>query len=261
MMEVVTLVTDPEHPMFRRYLLPSCRHHGLPLQVLTTTRRIQTTRRERLASLLFRRELGFQHKDALLLDYLTGLPEERLVLFTDGYDTLFLAGPEEIEAKYHQLGHPLLFAAEANCHPDPRLAAAYPPATGPWPFLNTGAFMGRAGDLRRALTRVRTIPTPRRYAWSNQYRWSRLFLEHPDLIGLDHRARLFFCAAVPWVQRGTGPWDAEYWRQNLLDNGRIKLENDEMPCHLHFNGPIAARMEELAPVLASLCPWLSTRDT
>ena len=48
----------------------------------------------------------------------------------------------------------ILFSAEFFCHPDPNRSAAYPAsdrAHARFPFLNSGAFVGRAGALRRAM--------------------------------------------------------------------------------------------------------------
>jgi len=48
----------------------------------------------------------------------------------------------------------ILFSAEFYCHPDPNRSAAYPAsdrAHARFPFLNSGAFVGRAGALRRAM--------------------------------------------------------------------------------------------------------------
>jgi hypothetical protein len=56
---------------------------------------------------------------------------------------------------------PIVFAAERACWPDEGVSLLYEAADrlGPdLPYLNSGSFMGRRGDLRRMLKEVLTYP-------------------------------------------------------------------------------------------------------
>ena len=70
-----------------------------------------------------------------------------------------LAMGREADSAAARVGAPprvpeILFSAEFFCHPDPNRSAAYPASDRAhvrFPFLNSGAFVGRAGALRRAM--------------------------------------------------------------------------------------------------------------
>lgn len=252
-MKVVTFITDADNPRYVNLLAASCRHHGLELTPLLCQQRIKPSRWDRAWNWLFPRERGFQHKDALLRDYLATVPDKELVLATDGYDAFFVAGETEIRGKFEKFQRPVVFSAEMNCHPDRDMVDCFPPVSGRMRYLNSGGFLGRAAELREAIDLVRRIPCPSRFSWSNQYRWSRLFLERPDLISLDYQSTIFFCAAV---KRRGETWDPEHWERNLIVNDRVQLDNGSMPCHIHFNGPISGQIDQLTSALMPLTPWM-----
>lgn len=82
---------------------------------------------------------------------------ERLVLFVDGPDALLSAGPlrvvEELTRDGEGVGGPVgvLVSADGVCWPDKSLSKKFPKVERGRRFLDSGAFVGPAGDLDRLL--------------------------------------------------------------------------------------------------------------
>ncbi|RLB60631.1 MAG: hypothetical protein DRH08_15105 [Deltaproteobacteria bacterium] len=241
-MKVLTTITDNENYHYNKFLKASCEHHNLELVPLLTDKRITTNFMDRMLGRVIGRPCGFQYKDQVVLNYLEKLPDNEIVFLTDGYDTAFLCGVDEIMRKWEKFNAPLVISAEVNCRPDKALKDSYPRSSVPAPYLNSGGIIGHVDVLRETHQKVREINCRGPYAWSNQYRWTRFFLENPDLIKLDHQSEIFFCAASPPDKR---TWDPGYWETNLFDGERIRLEHGARPCQLHFNGPVVTVMDEV----------------
>ena len=71
-----------------------------------------------------------------------------IILFTDSYDVVFNDTPEELVKRWESLGGGLIFTAEKTCWPDPKLESVYPNSTYGYKFLNSGGFIGTAGQLK-----------------------------------------------------------------------------------------------------------------
>ncbi|KAG6446513.1 procollagen-lysine,2-oxoglutarate 5-dioxygenase [Manduca sexta] len=70
-------------------------------------------------------------------------PENKIVLFTDSYDVMFLGEIEEIVKKFKSFPDTrILFSAEQFCWPDSKLASQYPNTEVANPYLNSGGFIG-----------------------------------------------------------------------------------------------------------------------
>lgn len=147
-MKVVTVITDPDQRNYQRFLKVSCDYNGIDLITLVTKNRLKTNMVDRLMGRLWGRSCGFQLKDEVLLEYLSGLPDEEIMMFVDGYDTVFISGQDEILNKWQAFDHPLVFSAELNCHPDKSLMPHFSEMSGPARYLNGGAMIGRVDALR-----------------------------------------------------------------------------------------------------------------
>lgn len=53
--------------------------------------------------------------------------ENKVVLFTDGYDVILVQEPAEILRKFKLFGSKIVFGAEDFCWPDQTLESDYPP--------------------------------------------------------------------------------------------------------------------------------------
>jgi hypothetical protein len=193
-MKVITIATDLNNPFLTGLLIPSCKTVGLDLVVLHAEAE------------------GFKFKDkrSVLTQYLSqcDTPDE-LIVFTDAYDTLFIRGEDFIRDVYAGFQQSIVFSAESNSWPLGAIGMALHeelPAR-PYPYLNSGAFIGPVGDLRAMLEKYPTPPSDQfpllrhlqvhgydpdeRFGYSDQYYWTLVRLLEPAKIGLDNRATLF----------------------------------------------------------------------
>src|SRR5579872_2061479 len=123
-MKVVTCISDAENYGFIHLLKGSCEYFGLPLVTLEHRGNWGSHRK----------------KDAYLLEYLKDLPKHEIVLFSDGYDAMFMCSESEIMAKYRAMDRALIFTAEKNCWPYAELASEYPPSPTQFRYINCGGF-------------------------------------------------------------------------------------------------------------------------
>lgn len=193
-MQVITIATNLDHPFLNHLLIPSCAAAGLELTVL----------HPRL------RQFRFRDKRAILSRYLSrcDAPDE-LVVFTDAYDTLFIRGATFIREAYARFDRPIVFSAEPNSWPMGPIGLALHtgPPVRPYPYLNSGGFIGRVGDILRLLTKYPDPPidefellrhlkahgydTDEQFGHSDQYYWTLVRLREPQMIVLDHAAAIF----------------------------------------------------------------------
>lgn len=243
-MKVVTIASDLEHPFLRRLLVPSCDAVGLNLVVLQANKK------------------GFRPRDkrAILTGYLARCAADELVMFTDAYDTLFLRGEEYIRKIHAGLSHPVVFSAEPNSWPLGNLGLALQkvPPVRPYPYLNSGGFIGLAGDILALcakypkppseqfplLRHLRThdFDTDKIYGVSDQYYWTLVHLLEPDTVGLDNGAVLFenfaptvanFCDLPRWTSdfRARGKQAASYRREHARLQARLQSPSGAAQVH------------------------------
>ena len=79
-----------------------------------------------------------------------------LVVFTDSFDSYVFANEDEIARKFMEFegGPPMIVSGEVNLWPDPKLADELPPAQQPYPYPNSGGYIGRADYLEYVLAKV-----------------------------------------------------------------------------------------------------------
>jgi hypothetical protein len=117
------------------------------------------------------------------------------VLVIDAFDVVVTASLAEVEKRFQRMGHPWIFNAERSCWPDSELENQYPACETPWRFLNAGCFMAEIPYFLEAGQRhgFESIDV-----WGDDQRfYTRLFLDHPGLIRLDHRCELFYTLFSP----------------------------------------------------------------
>jgi hypothetical protein len=248
----VTVATDLDSTLLTGMLVPSCAAVGLTLDLLRPEGE----------------SFQLADKRPILADYLSRLPDpNELVVFTDAYDTLFLRGPSFIERAYSRFSQPVVFSAERTSWPlGVEGFALYDRAPRyPYPYLNSGGFIGPAGDLLDLCVKYPEPPSDRfamleqlrahgydtdeRYGFSDQYHWTLVYLLERDLIGLDHEGILFQCYAprIPVVSFKEILRDAEVfraegrtWHRYRKERGRLQAELREpsKAAHLHFAGHV-----------------------
>ncbi|CAK9803292.1 Procollagen-lysine,2-oxoglutarate 5-dioxygenase 1 [Anthophora quadrimaculata] len=116
--------------------------------------------------------------------------KEKIVIFTDSYDVIFLNSLNTIVDKFKNMNARVLFSAEGACWPDKSLAAKYPPTTRGKRFLNSGGFMGYASDVYGVLTYA-----PIKNQDDDQLFYTLAYLDEKlrerHAIKLDHKSEIF----------------------------------------------------------------------
>ena len=121
-----------------------------------------------------------------------------ILVFTDAYDVLLNGSLDDLVAKYKDMKCDIIFGAEANCHPYPMITDIYPPppANAPYPYLNSGMFMGTVEAIARIYAMFDyTLATDDQGYWTrvylSQYVEKSSFTEGNSVITLDFRASIF----------------------------------------------------------------------
>jgi hypothetical protein len=201
-----------EHPERASLLMESCAHFGLPL--------------------LMCGEIGSPWPGSFRIGKLIAARDTIKsirksfghVLWTDGFDSIAVAGEAKIMQRFESFGRPLVFSVETNCYPDPDMIPRYPenPFGGDCRYLNAGGWMGEVDYLLAAIeAALDHTPQPAPCRDSDQYIWSRAFLDRIVLEAvLDYQPSIF----------------RTMWRHRTLDC----LSESEIGdvCIVHYNGAV-----------------------
>jgi hypothetical protein len=231
-LEVVTVAVHPgwgpTADSRARPLVDSARRNGFTVTVLGRGERWR----------------GNGMKLRLLREHLRSRSDDSIVLFADAFDSVLLPCRESILERFQSFRAPLVFSAEKGCWPDPHLAARYPrpepravraqgstprwwrpapPLSTPFRYLNSGGYMGYVGCIRSVLEGA--LPED---SDSDQRFFTRYFLEHRDIVALDHESAIF------QTLYQVDPADLTVWDGDPV-RVRGKLTGTQ-PCVLHGNG-------------------------
>lgn len=208
-------------------------------------------------------------KDIYLKEFLKGQTPDQIVLFSDGYDTVFVNDSTDIYNRYLGICREaqILISAEVNCYPDPSITQNYPELDTSYRFVNSGGIIGRAGDLLRALTKIESHLRDTRFGWSNQYLWSKLYLGGDLPMKLDSKCSFFqtMSSSMESTNSFVRACQMENWEvaHEILDAEVANLVEDfdispkavfnkhtySEPLHIHFNGPIMKQLMFHAPLI------------
>ena len=133
-------------------------------------------------------------------EYVANLHEDQLVMFVDAYDILVFEGVKELSKKWKEGAlcggeggfASIVFSAEKSSYPDLGLKGVYGESTSIFTYLNSGAFIGPAGKLRRMLREVSEYPA---LYISDQRSFVRYYLRNRGEGGdicLDTEGKAFF---------------------------------------------------------------------
>ena len=125
---------------------------------------------------------GFGAKFTYVQKFLQTLPENDLVVFTDGYDVLFQDGPERVQQAVKSLDA-VLFAAEILENPDKQ---QYPVSSHVFPYLNAGIYAGTASRI------LSILPNQYDEFIEDQRHFTSVYLSTSRIV-LDHTASVFAC--------------------------------------------------------------------
>lgn len=170
-------------------------------------------------------------KSIWLIEYLESLPGNEIVLYSDGYDAIFLADENEILEKFRKLNHPVIYSAEQNLNMDGsflhRLKTHLKLKKGqkPYQFLNAGQWIGEADAVLQIIKETVEFGE-----LSGNDLDQELLIEYmvmnPEAIKLDSEHLIFSCTAGR-----TGLEKKDY----SIKNDRIfnSITGSE-PCSIHF---------------------------
>lgn len=153
----------------------------------------------------------------------SGWTAAEVVLFTDAYDVALCAPAAEILERFHAFHAPLVFSAEQSCFPEELLAPRYPASTGPYPYLCSGAYIGRASAVLDLVSHAYTADDT-----NDQLDCTLYYLDQPGRAELDHRAELFQSNVVEELEH----------LEEVVHRGALRYRNRHtgtLPCLLHAN--------------------------
>jgi hypothetical protein len=164
-----------------------------------------------------------------------GLIKTKYIIFSDCWDLVFCATPEEIIEKYLAFNSDLVISSEKNCFPGD-LKEEYDklPATSSYKYLNSGMIVGTVDSLLTTLEAMEVEKIPNDYYdperncnvhFNDQFEYQKIFLKQPVNIKLDYDQIL--CNTLHSV------------RPEELDFSEKRIRNKETgsyPCSLHLNG-------------------------
>lgn len=157
------------------------------------------------------------------LECVKSLPEDVThVMFVDSWDSLFLAGPEEIIEKYELMHSAVMVQGEKNCYPDKTLESQYPAARTPWHFVNSGGWIAHRAAAEEALDTI-----AQQGFKCDQQCWSHAYLKQTAgwPITIDENCQIFQSMF------------AQTLSDFALKDGRLEnLVTGGRPCVLHWNG-------------------------
>ncbi|EEB15965.1 Procollagen-lysine,2-oxoglutarate 5-dioxygenase 3 precursor, putative [Pediculus humanus corporis] len=158
---------------------------------------------------------------------------EKIIIFTDSYDVIFLAGLNDILEQFDKIGGRVVFGAEPFCWPDKNLASQYPIQSRGKQYLNSGGIIGYAPELYEILTH-RSIDDDDDDQLFYTQAYLNETLRNNLKIKLDHKSQIF--------HNLHGAMDELSLK---FKNHEPYLENEQMKSHpliLHGNGPTVVKV-------------------
>ncbi|RVE46862.1 hypothetical protein evm_008507 [Chilo suppressalis] len=236
--KVFTVATDDTHGLDR--FLRSARVYGIDVEVLAKGK--EWTGGDM-------KYAGGGQKINILKDELSKLMKsddnkDRIILFTDSYDIMFLSTLEDILKKFKSFKDTrVLFSAEQFCWPDSKLAGHYPKTEVANPYLNSGAFIGYLPELLEILNHK-----PIKDQDDDQLYYTKIYLDkelrHNLKISLDHDSKIFqnLYGALSDVQLRSNTTEEWPYIENVVTK--------ERPLIVHGNGPSKLTLNHLGNYLA-----------
>jgi hypothetical protein len=173
------------------------------------------------------------------------------IIFTDAWDFLFCAHPDEIMEAYGWFNSPLVISTEANCFPaDLKEDFDNLKPTTKYKYLNSGFICGEVEALLYLLEKMDLPNMPDDHYDpvkncnvhpNDQFEYQKLAIKYPELVALDYKQIL--------SQTLHGATIDEF------DFSKDRIKNKitgSYPCTLHFNGGSKDDMAIREPILKHL---------
>jgi len=173
------------------------------------------------------------------------------IIFTDCWDFLFAAQPDEIMEAYGFFDSPLVISTEMNCFPDD-LKEKYDELKPPtkYKYLNSGFICGEVEALLYLLEKMDLPNMPDDHFDpvkncnvhpNDQFEYQKLALRYPELVALDYKQIL------SQTLHGAKIEDFDFSKERIKN-----VHTGSYPCTLHFNGGSKDDMAIREPILKHL---------
>jgi hypothetical protein len=130
----------------------------------------------------------FGMKLRYLLEYLKKKEANDIILFTDAWDVIIIDDSSKILKTYKSFRKDIVFGGEKGfCLPDFWNFYKYD-FTKPFPFLNSGVIIGKAGTMKTLLEKYTEKDI--KDSIDDQVLWRKIYLENKDKITIDYTAKL-----------------------------------------------------------------------
>jgi hypothetical protein len=103
----------------------------------------------------------------------------------------------------------------------------------PFPYLNSGFFIGKAGVMKKYLEHINGEKDDQRF-------WTKVFLDNEDTIGIDSNATM-----------ALQTWDTDNKNYQFQDNKFTYLETNTSPIFIHSNGYLKDKLNLFTPLIQS----------
>ncbi|XP_063410328.1 multifunctional procollagen lysine hydroxylase and glycosyltransferase LH3-like isoform X1 [Mytilus trossulus] len=164
-----------------------------------------------------------------------------IIMFTDSYDVVFTAGPDEILEKFKKFDSNVIFSAEGFCWPDANLKEQYPEVKPhECRFLNSGGFIGYAKDIVE-MVNYKTINDMD----DDQLYYTKMFLDKTTRdkwrMKLDTKSEIF--------QNLNGALGDTTLKSKGDHSYLYNMKTGTSPLIIHGNGPIKGEFNRIANYL------------
>ena len=173
--------------------------------------------------------------------YAAGLPPNDVMLFSDAYDVLYVDSPAGIVAQLDAMNATILFSAECGCWPhiledNGRVCFEnYPSSSSPYRYLNSGAWVGRAFNVKNMLFEIIEKAGNNFMNANDQKLVANMFLNGRHNITLDYQTKVFQSMHMTL----TPPLPVCDPKGDVIFDDKGKLTNKRThgrPSIVHFNG-------------------------
>ena len=205
----ITVSTEDNNKLQR--LVKSAEKNNIKIDVLGLE--LKTNNLGHSNNAKFGMKLGLPQK------YISNLPDDDIVVFTDAWDVIYNNNADQLVTRYKSFNKPIVFGAELYCWPDDHMASSYDTQNNYFKYLNSGLYIGRVGDLKRMLSTYTGGEDI-----DDQRFWTEKYLKNRDIIALDLSANMFLNAA------GTD-------KSDFMFDGSIFTfkKTNTNPCIIHAN--------------------------
>ncbi|WHI50569.1 hypothetical protein P3339_19345 [Microbulbifer sp. MLAF003] len=167
---------------------------------------------------------NFSTKIDLLLPFCKTLPEEDILCYFDGFDSIILPAIHQLESKFYSFDRDIVFSNDHQ-HSGTQGFFERKYFAGNTIF-STGIFIGKVKTLSHLFSVIKEMYPD----YSDDQKMIREYYTHhsPEHIGIDGKSKLFYNFDL-----SDGSFNLLN-QVNCIDQGQIQLKNKEMPCIISF---------------------------